>query len=131
MNRRSAQLFGVLASFLAASLVAGAETALPPRGHLASVNGLDLYYELHGDGAPLVMLHSFGGSGASWSPLLPEFAKAYRVILPDLRGHGRSTNPSGLFSHKQAALDIFALLDQMGVKTFKAIGASSGAMTLV
>jgi pimeloyl-ACP methyl ester carboxylesterase len=131
MNRRSTQLLGVLASVLAASLVARAETALPPQGHLASVNGIQLYYEIHGDGAPLVMLHSFGASGTAWSPLVPEFAKTYRVILPDLRGHGRSTNPSGQFTHRQAALDIFALLDQMGVKSFKAIGASSGAMTLV
>ena len=131
MNRRSAQLLGVLAGVLATSLVAWAETGLPPQGHLAEVNGLELYYEVHGDGAPLVMLHAFGGSGTSWSPLVPEFAKSYRVILPDLRGHGRSTNPSGLFSHKQAALDMYALLDQMGVKSFKAIGASSGAMALV
>jgi pimeloyl-ACP methyl ester carboxylesterase len=131
MNRRPSQLLGVLASVLAANLVAQAETSLPPQGHVASVNGFELYYEVHGDGAPLVMLHSFGGSGASWSPHVPEFAKSYRVILPDLRGHGRSTNPPGLFSHKQAALDIFALLDQMGVKSFKAIGASSGAMALV
>ena len=131
MNRRSLQLLGVLASVLASSLAARAETALPPQGHLAQVNGFELYYEVHGDGAPLVMLHSFGASGAVWLPLVPEFAKAYRVILPDLRGHGRSTNPSGQFSHRQAALDIFALLDQMGVKSFTAIGASSGAMTLV
>ena len=66
MNRRSAQLPVFLLGVLAASLVARAET-LPREGHLAEVNGLELYYEVHGDGAPLVMLHAFGGSGASWS----------------------------------------------------------------
>jgi len=130
MNRRGVQLFGVLACVLAASLVARAET-LPPQGHLVEVNGFELYYEVYGDGPPLVMLHPFATSGAVWMPFVPAFAKSYRVILPDLRGHGRSTNPSGRFSHRQAALDIFALLDGMGVKSFKAIGASTGAMTLL
>jgi len=130
MSKRSAQFLGVLSGVLAATLVARAET-LPLQGHLAAINGFELYYEVHGDGPPLVMLHPFATSGAIWMPLVPEFAKSYRVILPDLRGHGRSTNPSGRFSHRQAALDIYALLDQLGVKNFKAIGASTGAMTLL
>jgi pimeloyl-ACP methyl ester carboxylesterase len=51
--------------------------------------------------------------------------------MPDLRGHGGSTNPSGTFTHRQAALDMFALLDQLGIRGFKAMGISSGGMTLL
>jgi pimeloyl-ACP methyl ester carboxylesterase len=105
--------------------------ALAPQGHLAPVNGAQLYYEDYGTGSPLVLLHYFGSSSAVWAPFIPEFAKQYRVIAIDLRGHGRSTNPSGQFSHRKAALDVFALLDRLGVTRFKAIGASSGAMTLI
>jgi pimeloyl-ACP methyl ester carboxylesterase len=53
------------------------------------------------------------------------------VIVPDLRGHGRTTNPSGQFTFKQIALDVFALLDQLGIQRFKAIGMSLGAKTLL
>ena len=48
-----------------------------------------------------------------WHPFIAEFAKHYRLIIPDLRGHGRSTNPTKQFHHGQCALDIFALLDQL------------------
>jgi pimeloyl-ACP methyl ester carboxylesterase len=59
------------------------------------------------------------------------YAQHYQVIVPDLRGHGRSTNPSGVFSHRQSALDVFAMLDQLGVTRFKAMGISTGGMTLL
>ena len=60
-----------------------------------------------------------------------ELAEHYQLIIPDLRGHGRSTNPSGAFTHRQSALDVYALLDQLGVKRFKAMGISTGGMTLL
>lgn len=55
----------------------------------------------------------------------------YQVVIPDLRGHGRSTNPSGEFTFWQCSLDVLALLDHLGVKQFKAIGVSLGAKTLL
>ena len=58
-------------------------------------------------------------------------AETYQLIIPDLRGHGRSTNPSGTFTHRQSALDVYAMLDQLGVKRFKAMGISTGGMTLL
>src|SRR2546428_5336277 len=105
--------------------------SLSASGEIASVNGIQLYYKIHGKGPPLVLLHYFGGSSESWAPFVPEFAKQYKVIAVDMRGHGRSTNPSGQFTHRQSAFDIFALLDQLGIKQFKAIGMSSGGMTLL
>jgi pimeloyl-ACP methyl ester carboxylesterase len=104
---------------------------VPGFGAAARVNGIEMYYEMHGDGAPLVLLHGFGGSGQAWSQFVPEFSKHYKVILPDLRGHGRSTNPSGEFTHRQSGRDVFALLDTLGIQNFAAMGISTGGMTLL
>jgi pimeloyl-ACP methyl ester carboxylesterase len=90
-----------------------------------------MYYEISGSGPPLVLLHGFGGSGQHWSALRDDYAKEYRVIVPDLRGHGRSTNPTNQFTHRQSALDVYALLDKLEIRQFKAMGTSTGGMTLI
>lgn len=108
-----------------------AQTQLPPGGHVAKVHGIEMYYEVFGQGSPLVLLHGFTGSSHVWKPYTAEFAKHYRVIVPDLRGHGRSTNPTNQFTHRQSARDVFALLDQLRIDRFKGIGSSSGGMTLI
>lgn len=106
-------------------------SAQQPEGHTATLNGIEMYYETAGSGPPLVLLHGFGGSGQDWNRVLDDYTKDYRVIVPDLRGHGRSTNPTHQFTHRQAALDVYALLDQLGVRQFKAMGISTGGMTLI
>lgn len=88
-------------------------------------------YEIRGSGEPLVLLHGFGGCIGQWEPFLPQLTPHFRVILLDLRGHGASTNPTGTFTHRQAAADVLALLDRLGVDRFRAIGMSTGAMTLL
>ena len=120
--------------FLVVLVLRGAAYAQPASdapGKTVAVNGIAMYYETSGQGEPLVLLHGFNGSGQAWSLLVPEFAKHYQVIVPDLRGHGRSTNPSGKFTHRQSALDVFALLDALGIKQVKAMGSSTGGMTLI
>jgi pimeloyl-ACP methyl ester carboxylesterase len=101
------------------------------QGRTADVNGVQLYYETSGKGSPLVLIHGFLTSGRVWEPYVADFARYFRVIVVDMRGHGHSTNPTNQFTMRQSALDIFALLDQLGITTFKAIGASAGAMTLI
>ena len=102
-----------------------------PVHEIAEVNGFSMAYRDVGEGEPLVLLHGFMGTGAQWSGVLDDYTAHYRVILPDLRGHGRSTNPDGTFTHRQAARDVFALLDQLGVDRFRGMGGSTGAMTLL
>jgi pimeloyl-ACP methyl ester carboxylesterase len=101
-------------------------------GSLA-VEGADIHYEERGTGEPLLLLHGFMGSGQDWVHLfdVDELARRYRVIMPDARGHGRSTNPSGAFTHRQSARDVAALCNQLGVRRCKAIGLSSGGNVML
>lgn len=90
-----------------------------------------MYYEARGEGQPLVLLHGFGGCGQDWRSIFEAPPDGFRLIAPDLRGHGRSTNPSGAFTFRQAAHDVFALLDELGIASFQAIGMSGGAQALL
>lgn len=92
---------------------------------------MSLHYEEYGSGDPLVLLHGFGGSSLDWAALAAEWAADFRVIAPDMRGHGRSANPSPAFRHDEAAGDILALLDRLGVETFKGLGVSGGGNVLL
>lgn len=79
------------------------------------VNGASLYYEERGSGTPLVLIHGGLASSAMWEPLLPDLVEGFRVITPDSRGHGRSTNPSGKLSYAQIADDVAALIASLGL----------------
>jgi len=105
--------------------------ATPIFSQTISVNGIEMYYEIRGDGEPLVLLHGATGIGANWKFIFKQPPDGYQLIAPDLRGHGRSTNPSGKFTFQQSAHDVFALLDHLGIEQFKVIGSSLGAKTLL
>ncbi|MGH9807676.1 MAG: alpha/beta fold hydrolase, partial [Terriglobia bacterium] len=99
---------------------------------IVDINGCQLYFDARGEGDPLLLLHGGTGIGADWSMVFAaEDPAGFRVIVPDLRGHGRSTNPSRAFTFRQAARDVFALLDHLGLARVKAIGLSMGAKTLL
>ncbi|WP_437591225.1 alpha/beta fold hydrolase [Sorangium sp. So ce1000] len=102
-------------------------------GRSAPVNDIEMYYETRGEGPPLVLLHGFTGASGDWAHVfdLAELGRGHTVITPDLRGHGRSTNPAGSLTLRQCASDVFALLDHLGVKAFRAIGLSFGAKCLL
>ena len=95
------------------------------------VNGCDIHHDTRGDGAPLLLLHGFTGSGGDWRHVFPEPLAGFQFIAADLRGHGRSTNPSGVFTFRAAAADMLALLDSLGLERVSAIGMSGGAKTLL
>jgi pimeloyl-ACP methyl ester carboxylesterase len=102
------------------------------RAETIEVNGFQLYYEERGAGEPLLLLHGGTGAGADWQHVFTSGDPAgFRVIVPDLRGHGRSTNPSKAFTFRQAAADMLALLDRLGIQRVNAIGLSAGAKTLL
>jgi pimeloyl-ACP methyl ester carboxylesterase len=97
----------------------------------AELNGFRMYYDDRGEGDPLVLLHGGMGIGGDWRHIFPSDPDGYRVIVPDLRGHGRSTNPSGTFTFRQCASDVAAFLDHLGVDRVKAVGLSMGAKALL
>jgi pimeloyl-ACP methyl ester carboxylesterase len=98
---------------------------------IETLNGVQLYFEVHGSGEPLILLHGFGGCSQDWSPLINDWSANFQLIIPDMRGHGRSSNPSSVFRHRDSAADIFALLDHLGVGTFKGLGVSGGGNVLL
>ncbi len=97
----------------------------------ALVNGIHLYYEVHGNGPPLLLLHGFGGAAKHWHPFIPELSARFQLIVVDLRGHGHSTSTSEPFTHRQAAHDVVCLLDLLGLEKVSAMGISSGGMALL
>jgi len=99
---------------------------------ILDINGFHMHVDRRGDGEPLLLLHGGTGIGADWALVFTAGDPAgYDLIVPDLRGHGRSTNPSRAFTFRQAAADVFAMLDRLGVPRVKAIGLSMGAKTLL
>jgi len=106
-------------------------TQIPPQGHFAPVNGIQMYYEIYGEGPPLLLLHGYIGSSQQWRPFISDLARHFRVIVPDLRGHGRSLDPANGFTLRQATEDILALLQQLGIERCKAIGCSAGGCILL
>jgi pimeloyl-ACP methyl ester carboxylesterase len=96
-----------------------------------AVSGFEMYFEDRGAGEPLLLLHGGMGIGDDWRHVFPRDPDGYRVIVPDLRGHGRSTAPDEAFSIRRCAGDVLSLMDHLDIRRAKAIGLSLGAKTLL
>ena len=95
-------------------------------GKYASVNGIDLYYETHGSGRPLVLLHGGLGSGEMFGPVLPTLAEHHQVVAVDLQGHGRTADIDRLLDLRLMADDTAALIDHLGLEGADVVGYSLG-----
>jgi pimeloyl-ACP methyl ester carboxylesterase len=95
-------------------------------GQYADVNGLNLYYETHGTGRPMVLLHGGLGSGEMFGPTLPTLAENHQVIVPDLQGHGRTADIDRPLDIRLIADDIAALIDHLGLDKPDIVGYSLG-----
>ena len=91
-------------------------------------NDIDIYYEEHGSGEPLLLIMGWGGNAASWSPQIPGLAETFRIIAFDNRGAGRTTAPESPYSIAQMADDTVALLDLLDVPRTHVFGVSMGGM---
>ena len=95
-------------------------------GEYASVNGIDLYYETHGSGRPLVLLHGGLGAGEMFGPVLPSFTDHHQVILVDLQGHGRTADIDRPIDVRLMADDVAALIEHLGLDDVDLVGYSLG-----
>jgi pimeloyl-ACP methyl ester carboxylesterase len=95
-------------------------------GEYADVNGLHVYYEIHGNGRPMVLLHGGLGSGEMFGPILPSLAANHRVVLPDLQGHGRTADVDRPIDVRTMADDAVALIDALGLEKPDLVGYSLG-----
>lgn len=107
---------------------------MPDSSTHAEVNGLRMYYELHGSGdgdrRPLVLLH--GGVHTielSFAAVLPALADGRRIVAPELQGHGRTADTAREMTVANLASDVLALLDELGIEQADFLGFSLGGLT--
>ena len=105
-------------------------TETTPQSGYAPVNGLQMYYEIHGAGEPLVLLHGAFGAIDLWGPILTTLAETHQVIAVELQGHGHTADiidrPLG---YEQMADDVAALMDHLGIAQADIVGYSMGGTT--
>lgn len=103
--------------------------SLSDQGTFVQVNGLRMYYETHGAGIPVILLHGGLTTCQMWAPVMPSFSMHYQVITPDSRAHGRTDNPSGVFSYPLLAEDIALFIQALKLQNPLVVGYSDGGET--
>jgi pimeloyl-ACP methyl ester carboxylesterase len=105
-------------------------TQTTPQSGYAPVNGLRMYYEIHGAGEPLVLLHGAFGAIDLWGPILSTLAEHHQVMAVELQGHGHTADivdrPLG---YEQMADDVGALMEHLGIERADVVGYSMGGTT--
>jgi pimeloyl-ACP methyl ester carboxylesterase len=114
------------ALFLTVPLSAAAWAQEPVTGY-APVNGLKMYYEIHGKGEPIVLLHgSFMTITNNWPDMIARLSRTRQVIAVEMQGHGRTADIKRDFSYANLADDIAAMLDYLKIEKADLIGYSMG-----
>jgi pimeloyl-ACP methyl ester carboxylesterase len=99
----------------------------PTKSGFADVNGLQLYYEVYGEGKPLVLLHgSYMTIPLNWSHIIPLLATDRKVIVTEMQGHGRTRDTAREFSYEQMADDVSGLLKHLAIDQADIMGYSMG-----
>jgi pimeloyl-ACP methyl ester carboxylesterase len=95
--------------------------------HMASVNGIQMHYVIGGHGDPVVLLHGWPQTWYEWRHVMPDLAKNYTVIVPDLRGLGDSSKPTTGYDGRTTAEDIYQLVSQLGFNKILLVGHDIGS----
>jgi pimeloyl-ACP methyl ester carboxylesterase len=124
---KTTALFPTTAFVLTTLLSAVVSAQQEPTTGYAPVNGLKMYYEVHGNGDPVVLLHgSFMTITNNWTGWIGELSKTRRVIAVELQGHGRTADIKRDFSYETLSDDVAALLDYLKIPSADLIGYSMG-----
>lgn len=132
---RSRHVFGLVA-LVAAAVAMSAHTTTsvgqvvrtPESKGYAKVNALELYYEIHGEGPPLIMLHGGVDPSEMFGAPLTEMAKTHKVVALHAQGHGLSKDGPRPWSREAFADDVAGLMGHLGIKKASVMGYSSGAL---
>jgi len=116
-------------SIVTAAFLAPAPARASVEGRWATVNGHRIYYEIHGSGRPLMLLHGGGNNIVrSWERQIVDFSPTRQVIAPEQSGNGHSPDVAGPFSYSQMTEDTAALLRQLGLSGVDVVGWSDGGV---
>ena len=100
------------------------------QGHFANVNGIRMYYEIHGKGEPLVLIHGGGSTiGTTFGRVLPLFARTHQVIAVELQAHGHTSDRNEPETFEQDADDVATLLQHLNINKASLLGFSNGGTT--
>jgi pimeloyl-ACP methyl ester carboxylesterase len=102
-------------------------TDIQARTGYAPVGDLRMYYEIHGEGRPLVLLHGAYMIVESFGPLLAGLAEQHQVVVPEMQGHGRTADVDRPITYEQMADDVAGLIAQLGLEQPDVVGYSMGA----
>jgi pimeloyl-ACP methyl ester carboxylesterase len=130
MTKRHALLGSLLAAALAIPAAAG-EPSMPPGFKTLAVqtaDGATIWVRSGGSGPAVVLIHGFGDTGDMWGPLAARLARNHTVIVPDLRGMGRSSRAEGGYDKKSQAGDIRAVVEKLGQDRSAVVGHDIGTM---
>ena len=127
--KRETFIAAAAAVLIMSSLMIQAQTKTPEKTGYAPVNGLNLYYEIHGEGAPLILLHGGLGSADMFSQILPTLSKSRQVIAVDLQGHGRTADIDRPITYEAMADDIAGLMQFLHIEKADLMGYSLGGGT--
>ncbi len=100
-------------------------------GEYVIAGGVNTYYEVYGEGEPLVLLHGGGANALSWLAQIPELAKQFRVYVPERRGHGHTADVDGPISYQIMADDTAAFLETLEIGAAHLVGWSDGGIVAV
>jgi len=119
-----------LASAAAIALTAGTALAQSePKGERVAVNGMKMYYEVSGEGDPLIVLHGSFMNIPTMGAIIPTLAETSKVYALELQGHGRTTDIDRPITYPNLADDVAAFMDAVGLEKANVFGYSMGAMT--
>ena len=122
----------IFAAITSLALMSGSASATEPLTGYAPINGLEMYYEIYGEGEPLVLLHgAYMSIPSNWQALIPALSENRQVIAVELQGHGRTSDADRPLTYEGMADDVAALLDYLDVSKADIFGYSTGATVAV
>jgi pimeloyl-ACP methyl ester carboxylesterase/quercetin dioxygenase-like cupin family protein len=125
------RIFLIVATFVAMTAIAFAQPALPPdfkQQTITTPDGAQIYVRSGGSGPAVLLIHGFGDAGEMWGPVARELRKTHTLVIPDLRGMGRSSHPAGGYDKRTQAADLRAVMLAFGIDRSAVVGHDIGNM---